>query len=204
MEASMTTIVGRRAVFFDRMTFSWTAVLAGVIAALVVQVLLTMLGLGIGLISLDTPTAADSPLGVSWAAFLYWAVAGIIAAFAGGWVAGAVAAPGTGAGHGLAAWALATLIVVGASALAAGATGTIASNLAGPTSASIARLNDLTANDTRPARTTGQRSAQQEVETARKAVAAGMLASFVALLIGAAAAFMGGMVGNRNAFVTEP
>jgi hypothetical protein len=37
---------------------------------LVVQVLLTMLGLGIGLMSLDTSTAASAPLGVSWGAFL--------------------------------------------------------------------------------------------------------------------------------------
>jgi hypothetical protein len=93
-------------------------VLAGVAAALVVQVLLTMLGIGIGLMSLDPSTAASAPLGVSWGAFLYWAICGIIAAFIGGWVAGAITPAGTGAAHGLAAWAVATLIVVGAATLA--------------------------------------------------------------------------------------
>jgi hypothetical protein len=191
-------VVIRRTVFFDRTTFSWTAVLAGVTAALVVQVLLTMLGLGIGLISIDATTAANTSLGVSWAAFLYWAVAGIIAAFAGGWVAGAVTIPGTGAAHGLAAWAVATLIVVGAATLAAGNSASIAGNLLGPTAISMARYDDLRRDRTELA-TTGQRARaeQAEVETARRAVAAGMLASFFALVLGAFAAFVGGMLGSR-------
>jgi hypothetical protein len=59
----------------------------------------------------------------------------------------------------------------------------------------MARLNDLTADT--PGGTTGQRASarQQEIEAARNAVAAGMLASFFALLIGAAAAFAGGHMG---------
>jgi hypothetical protein len=176
-EAMMATVaVRRRTLFFDQTTFSWTAVLAGVVAALVVQVLLTMLGLGVGLISLDTSTAAATPVGVSWGAFAYWAVSGIIAAFIGGWVAGAITAPGTGAAHGLAVWAVATLIVVGAGTLAAGTTASIAGQLLGPTATSMARLNDLT-NETEQG-TAGPRGSarQQELETARKAVAAGMLA----------------------------
>ena len=100
---AMTT---RRRVFFDRSTFSWTSVLAGVVAALIVHVLLVMLGLGIGLLSVDTSTVATSPVGVSWSAFLYWAISGIIAAFVGGWVAGSVSPAGTGGAHGLAAASL--------------------------------------------------------------------------------------------------
>lgn len=82
----------RWGLLFDRETYSWQAVLAGVVAALIVQVMLTMLGLGIGFLSVDAPTASTAPRGVSWAAFIYWAIGGIIAAFVGGWVAGAVAA----------------------------------------------------------------------------------------------------------------
>ena len=138
-------------------------------------------------------------MGVSWAAFLYWAVAGIIAAFIGGWVAGAVTAPGTGGGHALAAWAVATLVVVGAGIFAATSSASIASNLLGPTVNSIARYDRLT-GDTGTRGTVGQRAEanKQEVETARRAVAAGMLGSFIALLIGAAAAFLGGRMANRD------
>lgn len=190
----------RRLVFFDRTNFSWTAVLAGVTAALVLQVLLTMLGLGIGLISVDTSTVADTLMGVSWAAFLYWAIAGIISAFVGGWVAGAVTAPATGAAHGLAAWAVATLIVVGAATLAAGSSASIASNLFGPTTTTIARLDELRREGGgEPPRTIGQRAGADsaEMDRARRQVAAGMLASFIALLIGAAAALLGGSIGSR-------
>lgn len=193
----------RRTVFFDRTTFSWTAVLAGVVAALVTQVLLTMFGLGIGLISIDA-TAANMPLGVSWGAFIYWAVAGIIAAFVAGWVTGAVTMPGTGAAHGLAAWAVATLIVVGAATLAAGNSASIAGNLLGPTAISMARYDDLR-RDRMELATTGQRARaeQAEVESARRAVAAGMLASFVALVLGAFAAFVGGVLGSRYEAVLD-
>jgi hypothetical protein len=184
----------RRRVFFDRSTFSWSSVLAGVVAALIVHVLLVMLGLGIGLLSVDTSTVATSPVGVSWGAFLYWAISGIIAAFVGGWIAGTVSPAGTGGAHGLAAWAVATLIVVGAATLGVGSTASIANNLVGPI-ASVARLNDLNRDEAKRG-TVGQSQAtnQGEIEAARRAVAGGMLGSFIALLIGAAAAYFGGIV----------
>jgi hypothetical protein len=194
----------RRRVFFDRTTFSWSSVLAGVVAALIVHVLLVMLGLGIGLLSVDTSTVATSPVGVSWGAFLYWAISGIIAAFVGGWIAGAVSPAGTGGAHGLAAWALATLIVVGAATLGVGSTASIANNLVGPI-ASVARLNDLTRDEARRGTVGGgtvgqsQTANQGEIEAARRAVAGGMLGSFIALLIGAAAAYFGGIVGFQTA-----
>ena len=184
----------RRRVFFDRSTFSWSSVLAGVVTALIVHVLLVMLGLGIGLLSVDTSTVATSPVGVSWGAFLYWAISGIIAAFVGGWIAGTVSPAGTGGAHGLAAWAVATLVVVGAATLGVGSTASIANNLVGPI-ASVARLNDLNRDEARRG-TVGQSQAtnQGEIEAARRAVAGGMLGSFIALLIGAAAAYFGGIV----------
>ena len=60
--------------------WTWSAVLAGVFASLVVQILLTMLGFGIGLLAIDVPTAQSAPAGAGWAAFVWWAVSGIIAA----------------------------------------------------------------------------------------------------------------------------
>jgi hypothetical protein len=67
--------------------WTWSAVLAGVFASLVVQILLTMLGFGVGLLAIDVPTAQSAPAGAGWAAFVWWAVSGIIAAFVGGAVA---------------------------------------------------------------------------------------------------------------------
>ena len=90
--------------------WTWSAVLAGVFASLVVQILLTMLGFGIGLLAIDVPTAQSAPAGATWAAFVWWAVSGIIAAFIGGAIAAANSPDQTGlgrVGHALAAWSVA-------------------------------------------------------------------------------------------------
>jgi hypothetical protein len=143
-----------------------------------------MLGFGLGLLSFSRPIGA----GLSWAAFGWWAISGIIAAFAGGWVAGAFAPTedqrlkGAGA---LAAWAVATLIVVGAAGLAAGTTATVIGSLAGPTVAMGMQLQDQQQG------TVGQ-APDQMTESVQTQMATGMLASFVALLIGAGTAFAGG------------
>lgn len=78
-----------RAVPHAFFAWTWSPVLAGVFASLVVQILLTMLGFGIGLLAIDTPTAASAPASAGWPAFVWWAVSGIIAAFIGGAIAAA-------------------------------------------------------------------------------------------------------------------
>ena len=54
--------------------WSWSAVFAGVVASLVFQVLLAIVGFGAGLLSFDVPTAENAPRAVSWAVFGWWAV----------------------------------------------------------------------------------------------------------------------------------
>lgn len=174
--------------------WSWSAVFAGLFASLVVQILLTMLGFGVGLLSVDVPMANEAPGTAGWVAFTWWAVSGIIAAFVGGAIA-AVNAPGQSeavrAGHALAAWAVAVVVVTGASALTAGSAAGIATNIAGPSYAAITRLDSYRA----PAATTGQASAsvqrptQAQIEEARRHFAYAMLASFCALILGAFAAY---------------
>ena len=95
---------------------SWGAIFAGVVVALVVQALLTMLGVGIGVATLD-PGTSDNPDGATFSivAGIWYVVAGIIAAFAGGYVSARMSGkivPTTGALHGLTTWALTTLIVI--------------------------------------------------------------------------------------------
>ena len=67
---------------------SWGAIFAGVVVALVVQVLLTMLGVGIGVATLD-PGTGDNPAVSTFSVVtgVWYVLSGIIAAFAGGYIA---------------------------------------------------------------------------------------------------------------------
>lgn len=95
---------------------SWGAIFAGVVVGLVVQILLTLLGIGIGAATLD-PMTGDNPAAstFSMASGIWYVVSGIIAAFAGGYIAARMSGKTlatTGALHGLTAWAVTTLLVL--------------------------------------------------------------------------------------------
>ncbi|MBN8904606.1 MAG: hypothetical protein J0H57_26615, partial [Rhodospirillales bacterium] len=64
---------------------SWRSILAGVVIAVVVQVLLSSLGGAIGL-TLVNPTESGNPSGTAAAivATIWWTLSGILAAWAGG------------------------------------------------------------------------------------------------------------------------
>ena len=67
---------------------SWGAVFAGVIVAIIIQLLLSLLGVGIGFVSFN-PTSDTSALGgFGTGAMIWWVIAVIISLFAGGWVSG--------------------------------------------------------------------------------------------------------------------
>lgn len=94
---------------------SWGAILAGIVTALVAQVILNMIGIGIGASTLD-PTTTDNPAASTFSigAGLWWAISGIVAAFAGGYVASRLSGQpkeSTGGWHGLTSWAATTLLV---------------------------------------------------------------------------------------------
>jgi hypothetical protein len=171
--------------------WTWSAVAAGVVTSLTLQALLTMLALGVGLFTIDVPTAQSAPFTISTAALLYWIAAGIFSAFVGGAVAGAYA-PVTNdkarSVHGLVAWAVATLIVLAAASMSAGGATAVAANMSGP---GARMASQLTATP-RPA----QPLTAQQAEQMRKAFATAMLASFVGLLAGAVAAGAGGYYGR--------
>jgi len=95
---------------------SWGAILAGVVVGLVVQVLLTMLGVGIGAATID-PATNGSPAASTFsvASGIWYAVSGIIASFAGGYMAARMSGKTvatTGALHGLTTWAFTTLLIL--------------------------------------------------------------------------------------------
>lgn len=94
---------------------SWAAVFAGVILAMVVQLLLSMLGTGIGMSTVD-PLQGETPgaqaLGIG--AGIWWAVSSLIALFIGGWIASHLAGiprKVDGVIHGLLTWGLSTLLI---------------------------------------------------------------------------------------------
>src|SRR5256714_7699435 len=184
-------------------SWTWSPVLAGVFASLVVQILLTMLGFGIGLLAIDIPTATSAPGSTGWAAFVWWAVSGIIAAFVGGAVAAANSPDQTGfgrVGHALAAWSVATVVVVAASALIPASATSVASNLVGPSysaSARVAYVSGVSGRETVGA--TARSSTQAQIDEARKHFAYVMFASFCALLLGAGAAYAAGMATTSQA-----
>jgi hypothetical protein len=94
---------------------SWGAVLAGVVVALVTQLILNMIGIGIGVATLDV-TGGDNPSASSFSigAGTWWTVSGILAALAGGYAAGRLAGKptqSTASWHGLTSWALTTLVI---------------------------------------------------------------------------------------------
>jgi hypothetical protein len=96
---------------------SWGAIFAGVVVALVVQVLLTMLGVGIGVATLDPGGAGDNPAvsTFSIATGIWYVLSGIVAAFTGGYIAARMSGKTvatTGALHGLTSWAFTTLLVL--------------------------------------------------------------------------------------------
>jgi hypothetical protein len=94
---------------------SWGAVLAGVVVSLVAHLILNMIGIGVGASTVDVATA-DNPAASTFSigAAIWWTVAGIIAAFVGGYTAGRLSGKpknSTASWHGLTTWALTTLLI---------------------------------------------------------------------------------------------
>ena len=88
---------------------------AGVVVAISFNLVLAVLGIGIGLTTID-PTQAESPqastLGI--AATVWWIVTALLSLASGGWVAGRLAGMPTrldGALHGLVTWGIATILI---------------------------------------------------------------------------------------------
>jgi hypothetical protein len=95
---------------------AWGAVFAGAAMALVMQIILNMIGLGVGLSTLDiaqgdTPSASSMSVGAG----IWFVVSGIMAAGLGGYIAGRLsgkASSSTAAYHGLISWAISTLAII--------------------------------------------------------------------------------------------
>ena len=95
---------------------SWGAILAGVVAALVVQLLLNILGIGLGASSVTAADTASNPSagGASTVTAVWIVGSGIVASLVGGIAAGRLsgsADANTARWHGFLSWCVATLCV---------------------------------------------------------------------------------------------
>ena len=94
---------------------SWSAVFAGVLVAIVVQMLLSLLGIGIGLGTIDTMEERNPAQGLGTGSAIWYIVSSLVSLFLGGWVAGRLAsAPRLfdGVIHGVLTWCLVTLMTI--------------------------------------------------------------------------------------------
>ncbi len=88
---------------------SWGAVLAGAVSALAILILLNLLGLAIGMSTINPTTEEDNALkGLGIASAIWFGISNLVALFAGGWVAGRLCGfpkKSTSMIHGFLAWA---------------------------------------------------------------------------------------------------
>lgn len=183
----------------------WSAIVGGTVAALGVQLILTLLGIGIGAAVADPVRPIDGD-GIGFGAVLWLILSGIISFGIGGWVAGhmsGVVRTGSGAMHGVMAWALAAVLGATVTALAGSPVlgGTAAG--AGPAYAAIERTDTGVAGATGAGLTTatGTRTTTmttQEIEAARRTIAQTSLWTAVAFLLSLIAAGIGGTLGRRS------
>lgn len=189
---------------------SWGAVFSGVVIAFAVQLILNLLGLGLGFATLDTVAGTGmSSYEFSWAGAMWWTVAGLIASAAGGFAAGRLAGEPkftTSAWHGLISWATSILVMAVLMASTAGAT----ARMTGPFQIAMDRENavvypgatmarsDNMAAVSPSTRSTGDSStyAADTPVIDSDVIAAASLASAIALMLGAIAAWMGGRAGT--------
>lgn len=96
--------------FFKRV--SWGAIFAGSLVAIVVDIMLSLLGIGIGF-GIINPATGDSPVrAVGIGTGIWMGISALVSLFAGAWVAGRLAGiprKSIGAIHGIVVWGVAAL-----------------------------------------------------------------------------------------------
>lgn len=154
------------------------AVFAGVIVALISQIILTLLFTGVA--GLALPPATVAPATFNWSVFIIWALAGIIAAGFGGYVVGWALNNASDWDAGVLAFlafAIAVLLVTFFGAIAAQSASGLLRAFTSPAYAYFS-----------PAEATA---------AARRAASIASLASVIALLLGGAASIVGSQIATN-------
>ena len=99
--------------YSTRSRIHWGAIIAGALIAVAIAFALNLLGLGIGLATINPATESDPFAGIGTGAVIWYIISTLLALFAGGYVAARMAGfpkKSTSALHGLLAWALFTFL----------------------------------------------------------------------------------------------
>jgi hypothetical protein len=117
MEARLerTSVLKEPRVLASVKRISWAAIFAGVLIAVVIQITLSLLGIGIGLSTVDATTEENPVQGLGVGSAIWYVVSSLIALFAGGWVAGRLCRTNQdfdGAIHGLLTWSIVSLLTL--------------------------------------------------------------------------------------------
>lgn len=134
---------------------SWGGVLAGTLTTLTVLILLSLLGLGIGMTTIDPMSEQDPLSGLGTGTIIWWVVSNLVAIFIGGMVAArssGLPSNTDGAMHGFLSWGLSLLIsvllVTSTFGSILGGAGTIISSIFGDSTAeNIAEQIDMSQKD---------------------------------------------------------
>lgn len=191
---------------------SWGSLFAGAVVASVVQMLLTVLGVGIGAASVDAAGRATPAVGIG--AGIWLAVSSIISFYCAGWAAGRLAGIPRAVEstmHGFLTWGLAMVIGMfmltsavsgllgGAASIVGGAAQGAGAGAGQNPGAAAGGLSQITESVTGAVQQQGgaagvAQQAQQAGQAAANNVAGASLASFFVMLLGAGAASLGGYV----------
>lgn len=205
----------------------WGAVFAGVVVAIIVQVLLSLLGLAIGFQAIDPGNIATRGLG--WGSGLWLIISAMISMFAGGWTASAMASNlirMDGIMHGILVWGVMAVLAVfllgtglgnilgGAmgltTAAVSGATQGVATQAAQEGVAGIQQQLEQIVPEQEGQQQQAQQQQQQQqpgavdVEQVADTTATVFWIAFVAALLSLIAGAVGGLAGLRSQPVRRP
>jgi hypothetical protein len=201
---------------------SWGAIFAGAIIALAMQLVLTLIGTAVGLATLN-PATGQNPSGTTLGigAGFWLVISSLVSLFLGGYIAGRLAGTFNGWLHGLATWAVVTMLTIALLTTAAGGLIGTASGLASfaaSNSDKVSRtqlppavqqqIDQLTAQARLNAdqaaaqaqQTTPEQKAAEARQVGQRAVEGGAVgtgAAAIGLILGALAAAFGGRTGRR-------
>ncbi|HEV7300963.1 MAG TPA: hypothetical protein VGN72_16465 [Tepidisphaeraceae bacterium] len=204
----------------NQQRISWGAIFAGLVTALGTMLLLTVLGIAIGLSSVD---ANDDPRNFGLGAGIWGAISALVSFFVGGWVAGWGKPAGhtaSGLAQGIIMWMVAMVLLVYMIAGGIGSifrtAGSVASTGVQAVSNSADAVTGTVNNDPelreQAAATTQQATnqIQQAAQEARQAVtpqnvervadnaATGAWGTLISLILSLAAAAVGGLIGAKS------
>lgn len=198
----------------NRRRISWGAIIAGTVAALAVQLLLTLLGVSIGAWAIDPAAGSEGMEGIGLGAGIWALVSFIIALFCGGWIAGRMSGLGSkldGLLEGFLVWGAVTVLTFTLLTTTIGGILGGAAGLAGNALAAGGEQVDdpqqtiqefgaaaRDALEDPQVQQEAQETTQEVGDDVATATAATSFWAFLALLLGAAAAAVAGRMGSAS------